>query len=330
MSNENAPTPGSGSALAKTLKSFRKACARYAAGKAASMLHRAFGARTRETFAIFLYHRCVPRVAGLARPSMNVRPQRLRSQLVGLRRRGYTAWPLAQVLDFHRRGKPIAPKTFVITFDDGFESVYNHAWPVLRELKMPATVFIATAFLDAQDPFPFDRWARQNRERLSPETYRPLSAAQCKEMASGGLIELGAHTHTHADFRGEPSELWHDLEVCVSALQARFGVRSVPFAFPFGKSRLGYVDEALIDAARFSGVTCGLTTDGRTVTLDDDPFGWGRFNVYDFDTPNVLAAKCEGWCDWAARRLTNVSSSRLPEAGKRPGRALLDEVGSPR
>ncbi len=43
-----------------------------------------------------------------------------------------------------------------VTFDDGFETVYRHAWPVLQELRIPATVFLNTAYLDSPEPFPFD------------------------------------------------------------------------------------------------------------------------------------------------------------------------------
>ena len=40
------------------------------------------------------------------------------------------------------QGEPVPPYVVVVTFDDGFESVYEHAWPVLREFRIPATIFV--------------------------------------------------------------------------------------------------------------------------------------------------------------------------------------------
>jgi hypothetical protein len=120
-------------------------------------------------------------------------------------------------------------------------------------------------------------------------------------MARGGLVRIGAHTHTHADFRGQPQALLADLQTCVEVVRPRFGVEDVPFAFPFGRRALGYVSDELVGAARASGVTCALTTEASLVDPRSDPFGWGRFNAYDWDTGATLAARLEGWYGWAPR-----------------------------
>ena len=108
-------------------------------------------------------------------------------------------------------GEPIPRRTFVVTFDDGYESVYETAWPILKELSIPATVFIVTSYLDSGRPFVFDDWAAAGSAAAPAAAWRPLSTAQCNEMARDGLIELGSHTHTHADFRGRPEEFRRDL-----------------------------------------------------------------------------------------------------------------------
>lgn len=46
--------------------------------------------------------------------------------------------PLSKVLEFRRRGWTVFPWVTVVTFDDGFQGVYRHAWPVLQEFNIPA------------------------------------------------------------------------------------------------------------------------------------------------------------------------------------------------
>jgi peptidoglycan/xylan/chitin deacetylase (PgdA/CDA1 family) len=247
------------------------------------------------------YHRVAWLVPGLPAPLHNVTPAVFREQLEGLLSRGFTAWPLERLLEHARRQQPVPPKTFVVTFDDGFETVYTEAWPVLRTLEIPASLFVNTAYLDLPGPFPFDEWGVRYHGRSPAEVYRPLTKDQIREMVESGLVTLGAHTHTHQDFRGRPEEMTADIIRSVEYLQRHFGLTEVTFAFPFGSPKLGFAGPELVAAARKSGVTCGLTTDPMLVDLKSDPFEWGRFNAFAWDTSASLAAKLNGWYSWAPR-----------------------------
>ena len=246
---------------------------------------------------ILLYHRIAERRWGIPEPTWNVTPDRFRRHLEGLLARGFVAWPLQRVLDHGARGLPVPPRTFVVTFDDGYENVYRHAWPVLCRLGVPATVFLATAFLDREAPFPFDDWPAAGSDRVPPDAWRPLTTAQCREMAAGGLVELGAHTHTHGDFRGQPAALAQDLSRCVAIIRELFGLSHVTFAYPFGSS-----DPGLATVARQTGLRCGLTVEPELVDPRSDPFEWGRFEVGQADTAATVAVRLDGW-HGVARRL---------------------------
>ncbi|HUG89368.1 MAG TPA: polysaccharide deacetylase family protein, partial [Planctomycetaceae bacterium] len=181
-------------------------------------LQAGFGPRLREAFGILMYHRIAPVTPGVTAPTWNVAPERFGSQLAGLLSRGYRAWPLRKVLDLHRRRRPIPRNVFVVTFDDGYENVFHHAWPVLRELRVPATVFLATAYLDSGAPFPCDDWSAAGSGGVPASSWRPLTTDQCRAMSADGLVELGTHTHTHADFHGRPRELSGDLRTSLDVL----------------------------------------------------------------------------------------------------------------
>jgi peptidoglycan/xylan/chitin deacetylase (PgdA/CDA1 family) len=274
---------------------------KHVAARASSGLSRTLGSRAGRSFGILLYHRIVEQVPGVSSPPFNVPPSRFRAQLEGLLDRGYRFWPLARAIRQHAAAEPFPPKTVVLTFDDGYENVCTKAWPILRELNVPATVFLATAFLGGDDPFPFDDWALRHRRHMPGEAFRPMTVEQCRELRRSGLIELAAHTHTHRDFRNQPEALRRDLQTCVDYLRRVLDLDQIAFAFPYGKPSLGYASRDLVDAARVAGVTCALTTEDILVDPLADPFTWGRFNVYDFDTSATIAARLAGWYSWAPK-----------------------------
>jgi peptidoglycan/xylan/chitin deacetylase (PgdA/CDA1 family) len=285
-------------------------------------LNRTMGSLDSGRVGILAYHRIAPPVAGLPAPTLNVPPVRFREQLVGLLERGFQVWPLREVLRCAAQQRSVPPRTIVLTFDDAYESTYLHAWPVLEALRLPATVFLSTSYLDSDDPFPFDPWGMAHARRAPATMYCPLRASQCREMMASGLIDLGAHTHTHQDFRGRPAEFQRDVQISVDVLRSSFGVRDVTFAFPYGRPAHGTAGDGLEAAARRTGVICGLTTENVLVNVDGDPFRWGRFSAYAWDSAELLAAKLGGWYGWAPR-LQERTARRLSALGKHARQGAL-------
>jgi peptidoglycan/xylan/chitin deacetylase (PgdA/CDA1 family) len=254
-----------------------------------------FGPREARAFGILTYHRVVEPPAGVSRPTWNVPPKLLESQLRGLLARGWQAWPLRQVLECHARELPIPRKTFVVTFDDGYSNNCTQALPILCRLGIPATVFLATAYLDAEEPFPSDDWDAAGQVGVLSEAWRPLSTDEGLQMLASGLIDIGAHTHTHADFRGRSREMLADLEINLTVLREKFGVERPAFSLPYGTKRDGFASSELASAARSAGVRCNLTTEATIIRPSDSPFDWGRIPAEEHDTVRTLAARLGGW-----------------------------------
>lgn len=249
-----------------------------------------FGTVGREGFGVITYHRVCELVDGYPPPTCSVTQSTFRSQLLGLRQRGYEAWPLGECVKWHREGKRIPRNVFVIVFDDGYENVYSQAWPVLCELDMPATVFLATAYLDSPDPMPFDDWPGVGCGGVPSDTWRCLNSLQCLEMFADGRMELASHSHTHQDFRGRADEFRKDMQASLSLLAERFGVRQSAFALPYG-----FVCPAMLDVMRELSLSCCLTCEGQLIRAKDDPIFWGRFGADRWDTAGTLSAKLDGW-----------------------------------
>jgi len=254
-----------------------------------------FGPLEERAFGILMYHRVASPQPNWPKPTWNVPPWRFEKQLQGLLSRGWRAWPLSQVIECLHRDLPIPRKTFVVTFDDGYVNVLTQALPILTRLAIPATVFLATAYIDSNQPFPSDDWSVAGQPGVPSEAWRPLTVEECRRLAGNGLIELGAHTHTHADFRGRPDQFTEDLTQNVTILREVFEVERPVFALPYGTKSDGFASEEFGRAARDVGVACCLTTEATIVRPGDSPFDWGRFAAEEYDTARTLAARLGGW-----------------------------------
>ncbi len=165
--------------------------ASWAMSQVAGGLRAAFGDRQQTGFGILMYHRVTDHEPGLATPTCNVTPQRLRKQLSGLLKRGFVPWPLERLISAQTAGERIPPRAFAVTFDDGYENNLLNALPILREFGIPATIFLATGFLGSQEPFPSDTWSLAGKARVPVSSWRLLSIEQCHALQASGLVGLG-------------------------------------------------------------------------------------------------------------------------------------------
>jgi peptidoglycan/xylan/chitin deacetylase (PgdA/CDA1 family) len=268
-----------------------------AGGHVAVALHKTLGDRGSGQSGILLYHRVVPFDATDAPPDA-VTPSRFRLQLEGLLERGFHFVPLVEFIAAHDRVDTLPTRTVAVTFDDGYANVREHALPVLLDLAIPATVFVVTAYVGSAEPFPFDRWGRAASATAPRAQWVPLDWPACRELEATGLVDVGSHTHTHADFRGRPLEFASDVRTSLALLNEHLEPRPRPFAFPFGTVRTGFAGPDLVRAAKSTGVTCALTTEIELVGPASDPFSWGRVEAVESDSAASCAAKLSGWYNW--------------------------------
>lgn len=85
--------------------------------------------------------------------SASVADFRRQMQLVAQRFEPIRLGQLAQALD---GGAALPRDAVVVTFDDGYDDNYRHAFPILRELGVPATFFVSTGHIDSGLPYAYD------------------------------------------------------------------------------------------------------------------------------------------------------------------------------
>jgi peptidoglycan/xylan/chitin deacetylase (PgdA/CDA1 family) len=144
------------------------------------------------------------------------------AQLEHLRRRGWRALSLDQYLAA-LDGAPTPRRSYLLTIDDGHESVGRIAAPLLAEAGVPSVLFVCPGLLGDRA-----RWAQAYpHERLSPA--RDLAALPALGM------ELGVHSWDHTRMAGlDATELDHHVRSARTALESATGVTARAFAYPFG------------------------------------------------------------------------------------------------
>lgn len=144
---------------------------------------------------ILAYHRIVADIAQAERDSIYglvISAESFRRHLE-LMLDTYEVVTMEEALKILRGEKQVERAAAVITLDDGYRDVYDHAWPVLQQLRLPAIVYVPTALIGTAQLLDHDRFywlVRQAHERgldlraplkaagLSPERAASLCAAR--------------------------------------------------------------------------------------------------------------------------------------------------------
>jgi len=82
-------------------------------------------------------------------------PEQFREQML-LVRRHYDPMSFHDLITAIDTGHPLPAQPLIVTFDDGYEDNYSVAFPILRELGVPATFFVSTGHIDSGTPYVYD------------------------------------------------------------------------------------------------------------------------------------------------------------------------------
>ena len=184
---------------------------------------------------ILMYHHISEKQSKLNKYTVSV--DEFENDLKYIQKSGYTTVSLQDIINFTNGGK-LPEKPIMITFDDGYQSVYDYAFPKLRERNMKAVVNIIGKYAQM--------YSNINDHNVN---YAHITFEQLKEMNDSGLIEIGNHTydlHKTTDRVGIQRKSGESLDKYKSIITAdicetqnlisnNVGVTPIAFAYPFGK-----------------------------------------------------------------------------------------------
>lgn len=161
----------------------------------------------------------------------------------------------------------LPPRAVALTFDDGYASVLETAWPMLQRRGWPATLFVVTDSLTRELTFAWDDHGRGP----GADRFRLATSDELARAAADGL-DLGSHTCTHPLLPSlDDDRLRHELRASRAALGDLLGREVTSFAYPTGAW-----DRRVRSATGAAGYRTGITVDRGRATARSAPLSLPR------------------------------------------------------
>ncbi len=195
---------------------------------------------------------------------LEVSAQAFRAQLQYLRDEGFTVLSLDDVAAIMDGKQGIPDRAVVLTIDDGYRSVYDVAWPIIKEFGFPVTLYIYTDFVGGG---------------------KALTWAQMKEMRGSGLIDIQSHAKSHTSLSRLPGEdddaayrsrVQAEVQDSARILANRVGEKPVHLSYPYGNS-----SAAAAQLLRENGYASGTTVTRGDNSVFANRFLLHRTMIYD-------------------------------------------------
>lgn len=231
---------------------------------------------------ILMYHHIADEVN-----DVTVTPRTFEEQMIALVEAGYTSVSLAELYDYVMGQGSLPEKPVLITFDDGYASNYETAYPILEQYGMKAVIFVIGSSV-----------GKDTYKDINMPIIPHFDESAMLEMVKSGVIEIGSHTydlHQSAEyeisrsridmdrFDGEDEGAYlrvvrEDVRKSLEQLESATGEEIIALAYPRGVM----TDEAAA-VLREEGIKLTFsTTEGvQTVVrgLEQSLYGMKRFNI---------------------------------------------------
>ncbi|HEX4681788.1 MAG TPA: polysaccharide deacetylase family protein [Gemmatimonadaceae bacterium] len=165
---------------------------------------------------ILVYHSVMPHHPGQTSEQrvLDVDDSVFVAQMRYLADGGYHVVSFAALVDALEGRSTLPKRAVVITFDDGWENQYRHAFPILRRFGLTATFFVFTTPIGKDDKL--------------------MTWDQLRDLQAAGMT-VGSHTRTHPVLPAYHAALHNEVEMSRADIAEHLGRAPDFFAYPFGE-----------------------------------------------------------------------------------------------
>ncbi len=237
-------------------------------------------AETQKALPVVMYHQITKNINRVGEYCITL--NQLESDLKYLKEMGYETIDIAQLLAHVKSGAALPEKPVMLTFDDGYETVYSYLLPLLEKYDMCAVACVVGSFTDM--------YTEVDDHNLS---YSYLNWDEVIELAAGDRIEIQNHSYDlhKTDSHGRKGAqkvssetvqeysafMNEDVGKMQALLTEKTGKKPTAFTYPFGS----YSKESK-EVLKAMGFEAALVCEARINFIDCEDTDWlyriGRYN----------------------------------------------------
>jgi peptidoglycan/xylan/chitin deacetylase (PgdA/CDA1 family) len=216
------------------------------------------------------YHHIAPPRRGARLKWLYVSPQIFARQIAEFQSNGFSTSESLTFEASSEPGKVIAnqpdgnpQRRVVLTFDDGFCDMFEHALPLLRQNRLRSIAFLVSDLLGKTN-----EWQQKMGDIVEPL----MDVAQVRDWLAAGQ-QIGSHTKTHSRLTQlSLPDAREEITASKKSLEDRFSVRIDHFCYPFGDW-----NKAVRDLVSEAGYKTACTTVPGVNTAETPPFELNRY-----------------------------------------------------
>jgi peptidoglycan/xylan/chitin deacetylase (PgdA/CDA1 family) len=206
---------------------------------------------------ILMYHQVGDFESPKAHRACYCRLDRFRAQMAFLKFAGYRVIGIGEALDALYGDKPVAGRSVVLSFDDGYLNFYQNAFPVLQQYGYPAVLFAVSGLVGG----------RASWLDGEPAQTPMMDGAMLRAIRSA-KVEIGAHSVSHPRLSRLPQDqAVGEIRDSKRSLEALVEAPVDVFAYPYGD-----YNERIRDAVAEAGYRAALTCSRGPANTAPNPF----------------------------------------------------------